>query len=168
MTVLAPPPRAGISSTSSPSRRNRHGDREPACRRNEQPGAVVGRRIVDGGIGVSVLADDGDLRMPPGRGFRQLDVHVGKVAHIREHPDLGLAGLAFDDRLELAVDRELHVALVVGERRIRRNIRVGVAGRRGEALQIAGDELEAPAIVADRERPRVPDREVFLSRLGLG
>ena len=44
-------------------------------------------------------------------------IDVGKVAHIREHPDFGLARLAFDRRLELAVDRELHVALMVRQRR---------------------------------------------------
>ena len=103
--------------------------------------------------------------MPPCRGFRELDVHVGNVAHIREHPDLGLSGLALDHRLELAVDRELHVPLVVGERRIRRHIPVRFAVRRGEALQIAGDELEAPASVVDGKRPRIPHRGVFRSRL---
>ena len=79
----------------------------------------------------------------PGCGFRELDVHVGKVAHIREHPDFGLAGLALDDRLKLAVDRELHVPLVVRERRIRRHVAVRFAVRRGEVLQIAGNELQA-------------------------
>src|SRR5262249_29353396 len=64
---------------------------------------------MDAGIGVSILADDGDRRMPPRCGFCELDVDVGKVAHIREHPDLGLSGLAPDDRLKLAVDRELHI-----------------------------------------------------------
>ena len=54
-----------------------------------------------------------------------------------------------DHRLELAVDRELHVPLVVRERRIRRHIPVRFAARRGEALQIAGDELEEPASVVD-------------------
>ena len=87
--------------------------------------------------------------MPPSCGFRELDVHVGKVAHIREHPDFGLAGLALDDRLELAVDRELHIALVIRERRIRRHIDVGFAVRRGEVLQIAGNELEAAATIVD-------------------
>ena len=81
--------------------------------------------------------------MPPSRGFRELDVHVGKVAHIREHPDLGLAGLALDDRLKLAVHRELHIPLVIRERWIRRHIAVRFAVRRGEVLQIAGNELEA-------------------------
>ena len=103
--------------------------------------------------------------MPPCRGFRELDVHVRNVAHVREHPDLGLAGLALDHRLELAVDRELHVPLVVGQRRIRRHIAVGFAARRGEALQIARDELEEPALVVDRQRPRIPHRGVFRSRL---
>ena len=42
-----------------------HGDREAARRRDEQPRAVVGDRIVDRGIGIAVLADDGDRRMPP-------------------------------------------------------------------------------------------------------
>src|SRR5262249_24600522 len=90
--------------------RYRHRDREPARRWNEQSGAVVGRRIVDGGIGISILPDDGDRRMPSSRCFRELDVHVGDVAHVREHPDLGLPRLALDDWLKLAVDGELHVA----------------------------------------------------------
>ena len=81
--------------------------------------------------------------MSTGRSFRELDVHVGKVAHIREHPDLGLARLASDDRLKLAVDRELHIALVIRQRGIRRHIALGLAVRRGEVLQIAGNELEA-------------------------
>ena len=68
---------------------------------------------MDGGIGISILADDGDRRMPPSRGFRELNVHVGNVAHIREHPDLGLAGLTPDDRLKLPVYCELHIALVI-------------------------------------------------------
>src|SRR5262245_65226169 len=38
---------------------------------------------------------------------------------------------------------------------------------RREAQQIAWDELEESAVVADRERPCIPDREVFLSWLGL-
>ena len=144
---------------------HRHRDREPARRRNEQPRAVFGRRIVDVRIGISVLADDGDRRMPPGRGLGELDVHVGDVAHIREHPDLGLARLAFDDRLELAVDRELHVALVIGQRRIGRHIALGLPAADGEALQIAGNELERPRRIADRQRPRIPDGEVLRSRL---
>ena len=93
-----------------------------------QPRAVLGGRIVDGRIGIAVLADDGDLRMPAGRRLGELHVHVGDVADIREHPDLGLAGLALDDRLELAVDGELHVPLVVGQRRDRpaRPVRLAV------------------------------------------
>ena len=87
--------------------------------------------------------------MPPGRRFRELDVHVGEVAHIREHPDFGLARLALDDRLKLAVDRELHVALIIRERWIGRHIAVRFAVRRGELLQIAGDELELPAMIVD-------------------
>src|SRR4029453_1052408 len=75
---------------------------------------------------------------------------------------------ALDDRLELAVDRELHVALGVGERRIGRNDRAGTARLRGEAQPIAWDELEQAAHVLDRERSCIPCREVFLSRLGLG
>ena len=101
------------------------------------------------------------VRMPPGRRLGELDVHVGDVADIGEHPDLGLAGLALDDRLELAVDRELHVALVVGQRRIGRHVAARAGRSRREALQIARDELEAPALVVDRQRPRVPDGEVL-------
>ncbi len=93
----------------------RHRNREPARRRNEQSGAVVSRRIVNGGIGISILTDDGDRRMPSSRGFRELNIHVGNVAHIREHPDFGLASLALDDRLKLPVHCELHVAFVVRE-----------------------------------------------------
>jgi hypothetical protein len=81
------------------------------------------------------------------RRFRELDVHVGDVAHVREHPDLGLPRLALDDRLKLAVDGELHVPLGIRKRWIRRYIAVAV--HRGEALQIAGNELEQPARIAD-------------------
>ena len=87
--------------------------------------------------------------MSPSRCFRELDVHVGKVAHIREHPDLGLSGLALDDRLKLAVDCELHISLVIRQRWIRRHIALGFAARRDEVLQIAGDELKAPATIVD-------------------
>ena len=87
--------------------------------------------------------------MAPARRFRELDVHVGKVAHIREHPDLGLAGLAPDDRLKLAVHRELHIPLVIRQRWIRRHIALGFAVRGDEVLQIAGDELGAPAAIVD-------------------
>ena len=120
---------------------------------------------MDGGIRISILPDDGNLWMPTGRRFRQLDIDVGDVADIGEHPDLGLTRLAVDDRLELAVDRELHVALGVGERRIWRDRRVRAARQRGEAQQIAGDELEPTALVLDRKRPSPPRREVFLSGL---
>jgi len=105
--------------------------------------------------------------MPAGRRFGQLDVDVSEVADIREHPDLGLASLAFDDRLELAVDRELHVAVGVGKRQIWRNTRVGAARVRGEAQQIARDELKESAVIADRERSCIPDGKVFLPWLGL-
>src|SRR5262249_14078509 len=127
----------------------RHCNREPARRWNEQPRALVGQRIMDAGIGVSILANDGDRRMAPSRSFRELDVHVGKVAHIREHPDLGLSGLALDDRLKLAVDRELHIPLVIRQRWIRWHIALGFAAHRDEVLQIAGDELAAPAAIVD-------------------
>ncbi len=105
--------------------------------------------------------------MPAGGGLGQLDIDVGEVAHVREHPDLALAGLACDDWLELAVDRELHVALIVGQRRILGHVQCRAAGAGGEALQVAGDRLEQAAIVADREGSLVPDREVFLTRLRL-
>ena len=87
--------------------------------------------------------------MSPSCGFRELDVHVGKVAHIREHPDLGLASLAPDDRLKLAVHCELHIPPVIRQRWIHRHIALGFAARRDEVLQIAGDELEAPATIVD-------------------
>ena len=87
--------------------------------------------------------------MPAGRGFRELDIHVGKVAHIREHPDLGLASLALDDRLKLTVDCELHISLVIRQPRVGRHIVLRFAARRDKVLQIAGDELKAPATIAD-------------------
>src|SRR5262245_27936596 len=128
---------------------DRHRNRKPARRRNEQPRTLVRRRIMDVGIGVAILANDGDRRMSPGRSFRELDVHVGKVANIREHPDRGLASLAPDDRLKLAVHCELHIPLVIRQRRIRRHVALGLAARRDEVLQIAGDELEAAATIVD-------------------
>ena len=87
--------------------------------------------------------------MSPSRCFRELDVHVGKVAHIREHPDLGLPSLALDDRLKLAVHRELHISLVIRQPRVGKHIVLRFAARRDEVLQIAGDELEAPAAIVD-------------------
>jgi hypothetical protein len=102
-----------------------------------------------GRIGVSILADDGDRRMSPGRCFRELNIHVGNVAHIREHPDLGLACLALDDRLKLAVYGELQIPFVVWEGWVRRQIVLRFAVGRGEALQIARNELQEPAHVAD-------------------
>ena len=144
---------------------DRHCNREPARRRNEQPRAVVCRRIMDVSIGVSILANDGDRRMSTGRSFRELDVHVGKVAHIREHPDLGLASLASDDRLKLAIHRELHISLVIRQRWIRWHIALGLAARRDEVLKIAGNELEAAATIVDRKRSLIPDGKVLRSRL---
>src|SRR5262249_47229410 len=99
--------------------------------------------------GIPILANDGDRRMAPSRGFRELDVEIRKVADIREHPDLGLAGPALDGRLKLAVDRELHIPLVIRQRWISRHIALGFATCRDEVLQIAGNELEAPAIILD-------------------
>ena len=111
MIVFVPLPRGGISSTSSPSAGIVTAIAKRLAGGMSSRVPSVGDGMVNGGIGISVLADDGDLRMPPGRRLGQLDVHVGDVADIREHPDLGLARLALDDRLELAVDRELHVAM---------------------------------------------------------
>jgi hypothetical protein len=128
---------------------DRHCNREPARRWNEQSRAVVRRRIMDVRIGVPILANNGDRRISPGRSFRGLDVHVGKVAHIREHPDLGLATLAPDDRLKLAIHCELHIPLVIRQRWIRRHIALGLAARRDEVLKIAGNELEAAATIVD-------------------
>src|SRR5262249_35534427 len=139
----------------------RHRNREPARWWNEQPGAIVGRRIGDGGIGISILTGDGDRRMPPSRRFRELHVDVGKVAHIRQHPNLGLTRLALDDRLKLAVHRELHITLVIRERWIGRHIAARLAVRRSELLEIAGNELELAAMIVDRKRPRIPNREVL-------
>src|SRR6266567_4571819 len=113
--VVTPPPSEGVALATSALWHleneiafgwYRHCNREPARRWNEQPRAIVRRRILDRGIGVSILANDGDRRMSPSRRFRELDVHVGKVAHIREHPDLGLPSPAPDDRLKLAVHCE--------------------------------------------------------------
>ena len=104
------------------------------------------------------MPDDGDLGMIARRRFGELDGHVDDVADIGEHPDLGLAGLALDDRLELSVHGKLHVALIVWKRRVRRHV-LALAGKSGEALQIARDELEASALVVDRERARIPDGE---------
>jgi hypothetical protein len=87
--------------------------------------------------------------MSPSRRFRELDVHVGKVAHIREHPDLGLPSPAPDDRLKLAVHCELHISLVIWQRWVCRHIALGFAARGDEVLQIAGDELKAPATIVD-------------------
>ena len=53
--------------------------------------------------------------MPAGRGFGELHVDVGDVAYIREHPNFGLTRLALDDRLKLAVHRELHITLIIRE-----------------------------------------------------
>src|SRR5262249_48405635 len=128
---------------------HRHCNSEPARRRNEQPRALVRRWIMDARIGVSILANDGDRRMSPSRCFCELDIHVGKVAHIREHPDLGLASLALDDRLKLAVHCELYIPLIVRQRWIRRHVALSFAARRDEVLQIAGDELKAAATIVD-------------------
>ena len=68
-----------------------------------------------GGIGVAVLTDDGNGRMPSRCRLGELHIHVGDVADIRENPDLRLSGLALDDRLEQPVDGELHVALCIGQ-----------------------------------------------------
>ena len=150
-----------------PARRHRHRDRDACRRRNQQPRAALGRRIVHRRRRVAVLADDGELRMTAGRRLGQLHVHVGDVADVREHPDLGLSRLAADDRLEQAVDGELHVALPVGQRRVGRHVLARLAGERGEALQVARDELEQPAIVQDREMARPPDGDVVRARLRL-
>ncbi len=108
-------------------------------------------------VGHAVLADDGDLLRLACRSLGELHWHVNDVADIGEHPDLGLPGLARNHRLELAVDGELHVALPVRQRGVGGH-RFAIARlERREALQIAGDELEAATLIADRERPRIPD-----------
>jgi hypothetical protein len=101
--------------------------------------------------------------VPSSGSFRELHIHVRKVTDIREYPDLSLACFASNHRLELAVDRELHVTLVVWERWIFRYIHRGFTVRSGEPLQIAWDKLEETAIVADREWPRIPDCKMLLS-----
>ena len=87
--------------------------------------------------------------MPAGRRFRQLHVDIGNVAHIREHPDFGLTRLALDDRLKLAVHRELHLTLIIRQRQIGRHIAGRFGIRRGELLEIAGNELQLTPMIVD-------------------
>ena len=128
----------------------------------------MGRRMFDGSVGLAVLADDGDRRMPAGCRFGELHRDVGDVAHVGENPDLGLAGLAADDWLELPVHRELHVALFVWQRGIGRHVQVGPPSRRREAHQVARDVLERAAAVVDGERAGIPDGRVPRALPGLG
>jgi hypothetical protein len=120
-----------------------------------------------GGIGVAVLTDDGNGRMPSRCRLGELHIHVGDVADIRENPDLRLSGLALDDRLEQPVDGELHVALRIGQRRIGRHaiLRLAVEGR--ELLKIARNELKQSADIVDRQRPGIPHCESALADLRL-
>ena len=136
----------------------RHGDGDGVAgrRRNDEAGAVVPQRIPNLPIGNPILGDDGDLGMLARRGLGQLRVDVDHVADIGEHPDLGLSGLALDHRLELPVDRELHVALVVGKRGIGRDVMTSTAGLGGKSLQIARDEMELSARVGNGARAHIP------------
>ncbi len=93
--------------------RHRHCDCVSRGRRNHQPGSVPVHGWPDLVERVSVLPYDGELRMGAGCGFRQRDRHVGKVADVGKHPDLGLPRLQFQRRLELTVHGVLHIALVV-------------------------------------------------------
>ena len=81
----------------------------------------------------------------------QLNRHVSDVADIGENPDLGLPCLALDDRLELTVHGELHVAQVVGKRRIGRQVFSCAASGCRESLQIARNELKASTLIVDRQ-----------------
>ena len=103
----------------------------------------------------------------PGRRLGELHVHVGKVADVREHPDLGLSGLALDDRLEQAVDRELHVAQMVGKRRIGRHVVPCWPGCAVKRCRLLGMNWNSPRSLRDRQRSRVPDGEVLLARFRL-
>src|SRR5262249_26962530 len=62
---------------------------------------------------------------------------------------------------------ELHITLVIRERWIGRHIAARLAVRRSELLEIAGNELELAAMIVDRKRPRIPNREVLGTQLGL-
>ena len=116
------------------------------------PSWVGGRRTA--GFGIAVLADDKERRMPSGRRLGELHIEVGDVADIGQHPDLGLSRLALDHRLELAVDRELNIAKVI---RQRWSAERSPDPQAREVLEVVRDVLETPALVVDRERPRVPD-----------
>ena len=104
---------------------------------------------MNGRIRIAVLPNDGDWWMPPSGRFRELQIHVGHVAHIREHPNFGLARLTLDDGLKLSIHGELHIALIIRERWIGPHIAVPFAVRRSELLEIAGDKLEQPAMIVD-------------------
>ena len=90
---------------------HRHRDRVPRPGRDAQRRAVAVDGPADLCVGVAVLPDDRELRVVPGGGLGQSDCHVGDVADVGHHPDLRLARLDLQLRLELAVDGELHVAL---------------------------------------------------------
>ena len=87
--------------------------------------------------------------MPAGRGFGELHVDVGDVAYIREHPNFGLTRLALDDRLKLAVHRQLHITLIIRERWIGRHIAARLGIGPCELLEIAGNEPQLPAMIVD-------------------
>jgi hypothetical protein len=122
--------------------RNRHGDRKTTGGWNNHAPAVLERRVMDGGVGIAVLTHDCDLGMTARRGLGELHRDVGHVTHVRQNPDFGLACFALDDRLELPVDGELHVALFVRQRRVGRHVLVAAVACGGEALQVARDELQ--------------------------
>ena len=98
---------------------------------------------------VAVLPDDGELRVVAGRRFGQSQWQIGEIADIGQHPDLGLAGLELQLRLELAVDGELHIPLVLRQRGIGGDI----LRRAAEALQVARDELILPRWLAGDSGP---------------
>ena len=87
--------------------------------------------------------------MPASPRSRKLHVDVGNVAHIREHPNFGLARLALDDRLKLAVHPELHITLIIRERWIGRHIAARLGIGPCELLEIAGNEPQLPAMIVD-------------------
>ena len=104
---------------------------------------------MNGRIRIAVLANYGDWWMPPSGRFRELHIGVGEVTHIREHPNFGLARLTLDDGLKLSIHGELHITLIIRECWIGWDIAVCFAVRRGELLEIAGDEFELTAMIVD-------------------
>ena len=123
--------------------RHRHRDRVPRSRRDAQRRSVAVHGPADLRVRIAVLADDCELGVVAGGRLGQSHSHVGDVADVGQRPDLGLPWLELQLRLELAVDRELDVALILGQ--------VGVLGdllgRTVERQQVRRDELCLAAVV---------------------